>query len=351
MRSASTLATSRSAMRRRRRPGSAQTNSSAPRADRADDPAVDRDPRLGDALHQRDHCDALHGVEVRLDVQRQQLDRCAQPRRPRSSTPARPRRAAPRRARASSSPGCACACRGSGGCRRAASPCRRSGPSFGRTAPGCDRCSPAPPARAPCPSGRRPSPQTTRAPSRMMLAATPIATTGSSHSQPVSWTRHHADDDAGRRPDVGEQVARVGLERDRSMLRATRAASSGRAAPLRRELDDGERQADADALERLQVHEALHAAQTMAIAAAAIIRPSKRAREVLGLGVAERMVVVGRPRRDVTIASANSADARLTSDSSASESRLDRAGDPPGRGLHDDVAASARSRRTGGAAP
>ena len=37
----------------------------------------------------------------------------------------------------------------------------------------------------------RPStdPQTTRAPSRMMLAATQIATTGSSQSQPVSWTR------------------------------------------------------------------------------------------------------------------------------------------------------------------
>ena len=203
-------------------------------ADRADDALADRDPRLGDALHERDHCDVLDGVELRLDVRRQQLDRRAQPGDLAPSAPARLRRAARRRGRASSSPARACARRGSGGCRRAASPCRRSGPSSGRSAPGCDRC-------CACTSGStalsiRPSiePQTTRAPSRMMFAATPMATHRVEPEPAGDLDQDHADDDAGRRPDVGVEVARVGFERDRAVL-ARRgqhlAARAGRSGP------------------------------------------------------------------------------------------------------------------------
>ena len=98
--------------------------------------------------------------------------------------------------------------------------------------------------------------QTTRAPSRMMLAATPIAITGSSQSQPVTSTSSDADDDAGRGPDVGVEMARVGLERDRAMQRAMPPSSStpaGRSAPSWRRSASGR----CRRLQRLQVHEAL----------------------------------------------------------------------------------------------
>ena len=81
-------------------------------------------------------------------------------------------------------------------------------------------------------------------PSRRMFSATPMASSGSSHSQPVTGTSEQADDDAGRGPDVGEQVARVGLERDRAVLARLRQHAPGQHAVEHR-ADHRQRQAPA----------------------------------------------------------------------------------------------------------
>ena len=173
-----------------------------------------------DALHQRDHSGVVLGVvEVRLDVHRQQLDRGAQARHlahqrlldrgaQRRGAPQRPARRA-----------CACAGRRSGAGRRGASPRGRSGSPWWRSSPSVRSMSRAHlAARAPGPSGRRPSATPATRLRARCCAATAMATTGSSHSQPVAGTSQQADDHAGRGPDIGEQVARVGLERHRAVL-------------------------------------------------------------------------------------------------------------------------------------
>ena len=173
----------------------------------------------------------LHVVEVRLDIARQQLDRWRAGPAPRSSAPARrrPRSAAARpsvqlgrhvhvqvdEAALAGAPRRRCGRSGWCWCRKPLerlvdlAPCT-SGSSASSIRPSAER-------------------HISEAPSRRMFSATPMATTGSSHSQPVSCDQRPARDDAGRGPDVGDQVARIALQRDRALRAAPGAASPRRA--------------------------------------------------------------------------------------------------------------------------
>ena len=171
-------------------------------------------------------------VDMRLDVHAAATGSSRAARAPRSSAPARPRRAPRRRGRSVQLAGhvhvqvdeAALA----GAARDQVVEADRA---VREAVEHAARSAPAPRARAHGPSARRPSAGPASTPSRRMFTATAIATTGSSHSQPVASTAQQADDHAGRGPDVGEQVARVGLQRDRAVR--ARLAQHGRR-PARR---------------------------------------------------------------------------------------------------------------------
>jgi hypothetical protein len=66
-----------------------------------------------------------------------------------------------------------------------------------------------------------------------MFSATAMAITGSSHSQPVAMHGQQARPPRRPRcPDVGEQVAGVGFQRHRAVLRALRSMAQA-SAPFR----------------------------------------------------------------------------------------------------------------------
>ena len=109
--------------------------------------------------------------------------------------------------------------------------------------------------------------------------------------------RPDAENDAHRRPDVGQQVVRVGLERDR-VVGLRRAQQHQRHAEIDERRHDRDGQADADLLEWLRRQQALHGGDRDAHRGDQDQRAFDAAREVLRLAVPVRVVLVRRARGD-----------------------------------------------------
>jgi hypothetical protein len=118
-------------------------------------------------------------------------------------------------------------------------------------------------------------------------------------------------------------VARIGFQRHRAVLARLAQHAPRPAPPLSAELTTDSTRPRPTCLQRLRVQQPLHRGPDDGQRGHEDQHALEAAGEVLGLVVAVGVVVVGRRARpDVTMASANSAPARLTSDSSASDSRL-----------------------------
>ena len=139
--------------------------------------------------------------------------------------------------------------------------------------------------------------RTIRTPVQTMLAATSSATPGSSHRQPVSATRAHADHHTGRGPDVGQQVMRVGLQRDRVVALRGPQQDQGDAQVDERG-DDRDAQPQADLLQRPRMEEPVDRRHRDADGGDHDERALDPAGEVLRLAVAVGVVLVGRPGGD-----------------------------------------------------
>jgi hypothetical protein len=138
------------------------------------------------------------------------------------------------------------------------------------------------------PTERRTSP----VPVTTMLAATASATIGSSRSQPVSATAATPIRTPGRGPDVGEQVLAVGLDRDGAVAppgaheqQAHRQVDGGR--------DDRDGQPDADVREGLRIEQPLDGGRGDRQGGDEDQRALDAGREVLGLRVPVRVLLVG----------------------------------------------------------
>ena len=106
-----------------------------------------------------------------------------------------------------------------------------------------------------------------------------------------------ADDDARRRPHIGDQVARVGFERHRA-LRARLAQHADRQARIEHRAEHRQRDAQRDGVERLRVGEPVNRGPDDAQRRGEDQHALEAAGEVFGLVVAIGVAIVGRSLRD-----------------------------------------------------
>mmetsp|Transcript_20377 Transcript_20377/g.78064 ORF Transcript_20377/g.78064 Transcript_20377/m.78064 type:complete len:317 (-) Transcript_20377:785-1735(-) len=156
--------------------------------------------------------------------------------------------------------------------------------------------------------------------------------------QPLPAGRHHtqqADDDAGRGPDVGDQVAGIALQRHRTRLAGLAQHREGQG-PIQRRADDGEPDAQADGLQRLRVPPMLVGAPKDAEAGGNDQDALEAAGEVLRLVVAVGVLGIRRLGRERDHRQCEHGACKVDQRLQRIRRQADRPGPPPGSGLQRD---------------
>jgi hypothetical protein len=132
---------------------------------------------------------------------------------------------------------------------------------------------------------------------RVMFAATSSATTGSSHCQPVAIHEPDAGKHADTGPDIGEQMMRVGFERD-GIVFASGAQHEQRDDQIYDGGGEGDGEADAQFLQRLGRDQAQGGGHGDADGGDEDQAAFEAAGKVFGFAVTVRVVLVGGARGD-----------------------------------------------------
>ena len=164
-----------------------------------------------------------------------------------------------------------------------------------------------------------------------------MATTGSSQSQPVKYDQRDADHHADRGPDVGHQVLRVGLQRDRAVLLARARTCTQASRPLSAELTtDSARPQPTCSIGWGSKHPVRRPPRRCRAAAAMISSAFETRRKVFGLVVPVGMVFVGRARGDRHHHQREDGAGQVDEGLHRVRQQADRIGDVPGQRLERD---------------
>ena len=153
------------------------------------------------------------------------------------------------------------------------------------------------------------------------------------------YAGHHADGG----PDVGTQMAPVGLQRDR-IVNLGRLEQHPGANPVEHGTRQGKRHAPAELLQRLRIHQTVDRGPENAQRGSKDQHALEAGREILGLVVAMRMVLVGGALGDRHHHQGEHGTGQVDEGLHGIGQQADRAGHVPGQGLENDGQDGGRSR-------